>query len=157
MRSRVQKGIIAGAVATAAVAVLELGNMLMGSPVMAFPAIVASMFGMPDNLVLGWGAHLITGTIVLGGLFGYLCPKLPSDTPATKGITFAVGAMVVMMVVVLLFGNPRMFGGSDGFGTIAWMLFTHAIFGIVLGTVFGTLVEREKRTLRGLSGTAPVH
>ena len=157
MMSRVQKGMVAGFAATVAVSVLELGNMVMGSPVLAFPAIVASMLGMLGNLAVGWVAHLIIGTVVLGGAFGFLYPKLPSYTAATKGITYAIAAMCVMMTVVFLFGDFRMFRGSDGFGTIAWMLFTHAVFGIVIGSVYGTLMAREKRELRNMGGAAPAH
>lgn len=156
MMSRVKKGMIAGFAATLAVSVLELVNMMLGSPVMSFPAIVASMLGMPGNLAVGWIAHLISGTVILGGLFGYLCPRIPTTTPATKGIAFAIGAMVVMMTAVFLFGDPRMFRGSDGFGTIAWVLFTHAVFGVVLGNVYAALVARERRAA-SMAHAQPAH
>lgn len=147
---------MAGLAATLAVSVLELGNMALGSPAMSFPAIVASMLGMPGNLAVGWVAHLISGTVVLGGLFGYLCPRIPTTTPATKGIAFAIGAMVVMLTGVFLFGSQGTFAGQDGFGTIAWVLATHAVFGIVLGTVYAKLVERERRAAI-LSNAQPAH
>lgn len=156
MMSRVKMGMMAGLAATLAVSVLELGNMALGSPVMSFPAIVASMLGMPGNLAVGWIAHLISGTVVLGGLFGYLCPRIPTTTPATKGIAFAIGAMVVMLTGVFLFGSRGTFAGQDGFGTIAWVLVTHAVFGIVLGTVYAKLVERERRSAM-LSNAQPAH
>lgn len=157
MMSRVQKGMVAGFAATVAVSVLEVGNLLLGSPVMAFPAFIAEMLGMDRNLMVGWIAHLVIGTLVLGGAFGFLYPKLPTYTAATKGIVYAVGAFVVLLVGIFMFGNPRMFSGTDGFGTVGWMLITHAVFGIVLGSVYGTLMARDKRELRAMGGAAPAH
>ena len=157
MMSRVQKGLVAGLAATMSVSLLELGNLALGSPVMAFPAFIAETLGLPGNLVVGWMLHLAIGIVVLGGGFGFLYAKLPTSTPATRGIVYAVGAFTVLLVGVLMVGDPRMFSGSDGFGTVAWLLMTHAVFGIVLGSVYGTLVAREKRELRALAGTAAAH
>jgi asparagine N-glycosylation enzyme membrane subunit Stt3 len=157
MMSRVQKGLAAGLAATISVSLLELGNLAMGSPVMAFPAFIVETLGLPGNLVVGWMFHLAIGIVVLGGGFGFLYAKLPTSTPATRGIVYAVGAFTVLLVGVLMVGDPRMFSGSDGFGTVAWLLMTHAVFGIVLGSVYGTLVAREKRELRAVSGTAAAH
>lgn len=156
MMSRVKKGMIAGFAATLAVSVLEIGNMILGSPFMSFPAIVASMLGMLGNMAVGWVAHLISGTVILGGLFGYLCPRIPTTTPATKGIAFAIGAMVVMLTGVFLFGSRGTFAGEDGFGTIGWVLATHAVFGVVLGTVYAKLVARERRAAT-VAGAQPAH
>lgn len=144
MMSRVKKGMIAGFTATVVVSVLEAVNVMFGPWVDPFPNLVAYMIGMPGNLAVGWIAHFVIGTVVLGGLFGILCPRLPTDTPETKGILFAVGAWVLLMLAVVMFGNPRMFSGQAGFASIAWMLATHAVFGIVLGNVYARLVRREK-------------
>ena len=54
-------------------------------------------------------------------------------------------AAQVMMIGVVAFGNYRTFTAGSGFGTIAWLLITHAVFGIVLGNVYARLVAREKR------------
>jgi hypothetical protein len=45
---------------------------------------------------------------------------------------------------------------QGGFGTFAWMIATHAVYGIVLGNVYGRLVERDKR-VRAMPGAAPAH
>lgn len=157
MMSRVQKGLAAGLAATVAVSILEVGNLALGSRVMAFPALLAETMGLHGNLLVGWIAHLLMGTLVLGGAFGFLYPRLPTYTAATKGITYAVGAFVILLVGIFMFGDPRMFSGSDGFGTVGWMLVTHAVFGIVLGSVYGTLIAREKREQKAMSGAAPAH
>ena len=78
------------------------------------------------------------------------------DTPESKGILFAVGAFILMGLIVAPIGGAGMFFMRAGFGTLAWMVASHAIFGIVLGTVYGRLVERERR-LRVPVGSAPAH
>jgi hypothetical protein len=156
MMSRVQKGVVAGFAATVVVSVLEAINMLAGPWFTPFPHILASMLGMGDNLAVGWIAHVVIGTVVLGGLFGILCPRLPTDLPATKGIAFAVAAFAALIVGILMFGDPSVFSGSDGFMTVAWLLFSNAVFGFVMGSVYGTLVEREKKAAKLMAGL-PAH
>ena len=156
MMSRVQKGMVAGAVATLAISLLEALNILVLKWFAAFPLIVANLVGMPGNMTVGWIAHAIAGVFILGPLFGVLCPRLPTDTPETKGIVFAVGAWVLMMIGVVMFGNYRTFTAESGFGTFAWLLINHAVFGIVLGNVYARLVAREKRGATIIGG-APAH
>ena len=156
MMSRVQKGMVAGFAATVAVSILEAVNVVAGPWVQPFPSVVATLIGMEGNLAVGWVAHFLAGTLLLGALFGVVCPKLPTDTPETKGIAFAVAAWAVMMVGVFSFGDPRMFNAGGGFAVIAWMLATHVVFGIVLGNVYARLVTREKRA-HDMSGAAAAH
>ena len=157
MMSRLHTGMIAGLIATVAVSILEAVNLFAGPWVEPFPLFIASLIGMPDNLAVGWVVHFVAGTVILGSLFGILCPRMPGQTPETKGIIFAVGAWAVLMVTVFLFGDPRMFRGSGGFGMVGWMLVSHAVFGIVLGNVYARLVEREKRAAKLMDGVAPAH
>ncbi len=157
MMSRVQKGMVAGFAATVAVSVLEALNLFAGPWVEPFPLFIAELIGMPGNLVVGWIVHLLAGTVVLGSLFGVLCPQVPGQTPETKGIAFAVGAWAVLMVGVFLFGNPRVFSDTGGFGLIGWMLVSHVLFGIVLGNVYARLVARDKRALKDMHGAQPAH
>lgn len=162
MMSRVQKGMIAGLAATIAVSVLEAANLYFGPWTVSFPRLLSVMLQTPDLMVVGWIAHFIVGTLILGPIFGVLCPRLPTDTPESKGILFGVGAFVVMGLTVaplvgLLGGRPvGIFFMQAGFGTLAWMIVTHAIYGIVLGSVYGRLVERDKRSHAPVAG-APAH
>lgn len=156
MMSRVQKGLVAGFAATLAVSVIEAANMMFGHWAVAFPQLLAYVVQMPGNHVVGWLAHFAAGTLVLGPLFAILCPRLPTDTPETKGILFAVAAFVVMGLTVAPAAGVGMFFMRAGFGTLAWMIVSHAIFGIVLGNVYARLVAREKR-LGSMVGAAPAH
>ena len=158
MMSRVKMGMMAGAAATAVVVVLELVNTLGGPWFTPFPNLVAHMIGMDGQPIVGWVAHIITGVVILGSLFGYLCPRLPTDTFATKGIVFAVGAFVVMMTGIVLLGDRATFAGDGGFGVVAWLLITNVVFGIVMGMVYGRLVQREKRLAREMAASGiPAH
>jgi hypothetical protein len=160
MMSRVYKGLIAGLAATVAVSVLEAANLYFGPWTASFPRLLSVMLQTPDLMVVGWIAHFVVGTLILGPLFGVLCPRLPTDTPESKGILFAVGAFVVMGLTVaplvgVLGGRPvGIFFMQAGFGTLAWMIATHAVYGVVLGSVYGRLVERHKRAHAPAGATA---
>lgn len=145
MMSRVQKGLVAGFSATIAVSLLEVANQMLGPWASSFPRLLSFMAGTPDTPLVGWVLHFAAGTLVLGPLFGILCPKLPTDTPESKGILFGVGAYVIMGLTVAPLANIGVFGLRAGFITLAWMILTHAVYGIVLGNVYGRLVARDKR------------
>jgi hypothetical protein len=162
MMSRVQKGIVAGLAATIAVSLLEAANLYFGPWAASFPRLLSVMLQTPDLMMVGWIAHFAVGALILGPVFGVICPRLPTDTPESKGILFAVGAFIVMGLTVapavgLLGGRPvGIFFMQAGFGTLAWMIATHAVYGIVLGSVYGRLVERDKRVHAPASGE-PAH
>jgi len=153
MMSRVQKGLIAGFVATLAVSLMEAVNLLTVKWFAPFPGIIARILDL-QTLTAGWVVHAIAGTLILGPLFGILCPRLPTDTPESKGVVFAVGAWVAMMLVMMVTGDAFVFGSN--FATIGWMLVTHAVFGVVLGNVYARLVAREKRA-HAMVGAATAH
>lgn len=155
MMSRVQKGLVAGFAATVAVSILEAVNMAVGHWAVSFPQLLSVMLKMPDTPAVGWVAHIAVGTLVLGPLFAILCPRLPTDTPESKGILFAVGAFILMGLFLAPLMGVGMFFMRAGFGTLAWMIASHAIFGIVLGNIYGRLVRREK--LHPPVNAAPAH
>jgi hypothetical protein len=163
MMSRVQMGLIAGLVATIAVSLLEVANLVLGPWAVSFPRLLSVMLQMPDQVVVGWIAHFVVGALVLGPLFGLACPRLPTDTPETKGILFAVAAFVLMgLTVAPLAGMVGerpvgVFFMRAGFGSFAWMIVTHAVYGIVVGNVYGRLVERARRRVHPVGHGAPAH
>ncbi|WP_339915159.1 DUF6789 family protein [uncultured Brevundimonas sp.] len=152
MMSRVQKGIVAGLAATAVVSAMELVNVVFLKWFDPFPGVIAHLIGMDGNLAVGWAVHVVMGVFILGPLFGILCPKLPTSTAETKGIVFAVGAWVLLMLGIIMLGDPRTFTGAAGFGVVGWMLVTNAVFGVVLGKVYAGLVARDKRAATHIDG-----
>ncbi len=151
MMSRVQKGLVAGLAATVVVSIIEAINMTVGHWAVAFPQLLAVMLQSSETPAVGWAAHFVAG-LGLGAVFGVLCPRLPTDTPESKGILFAVGAFILMGLVIAPIGDAGMFFMRAGFGTVAWMVVSHAIFGIVLGNVYGRLVARDKRLRMPVAG-----
>jgi len=152
MMSRVQKGMVAGAAATVIVSLMEAINVLFLQWFAPFPLIVSNILGLGRNMPAGWAIHVAVGVLVLGPLFGILCPKLPTDTPETKGILFSVVAFVALMVVMMVVGDNGVFGTN--FGTIGWLLVTNAVFGIVMGNVYARLVARDKHAPSVAGGAA---
>lgn len=150
MMSRVQKGVVAGLAATITVSLLEAANLLLFKWFTPFPMIIANILGMGGNLAVGWVLHFLAGVFILGPLFAVLYGRLPTDTPETKGIAFAVGAWVVAMVLMMFVGDRLAFG--QNIMTIGWMLATHAVFGVVLGNVYARLVDRERRAATFVDG-----
>ena len=82
---------------------------------------------------------------------------------AVRDVSFAVSpgeAFVVMGLTVAplsgVVGRPvGIFFMQAGFGTLAWMIATHAVYGIVLGNVYGRLVQRDRQAHP--VGAAPAH
>jgi len=153
MSSRIQKGMIAGCVATVVVSVVDVAANLIQNVAQppgserVFHSFASLLATMARNVLgdgaghiwVGWLAHFLVGSLVLGSLFAVVAPRLPTDTPATKGILFAVGTWLVMCLTVMPLAGLGLFGAAAGFGTMAWMLVTNIIFGVVLGRVFDRL------------------
>lgn len=156
MMSRVKNGLVAGFIATAVVSVLEAINVYLVKMFDPFPGVVAKMIGMPGNMAMGWVMHGLIGTVVLGIAFALLYDRLPTRTPAAKGIAFAIGAWVLMMLYITMVIPQQRALPSGGFEIVAWMLVTHAVFGVVLGTVYHRLLQREKAHSHPV-GAAPAH
>ena len=148
MMSRVTKGMIAGFTASLAVAGLEAVQYFAGPWVVSFPRLLTVIMNTESLAWTGWAAHFAVGTLILGPLFGILCPRMPTDTPETKGIVFAVGAFVVMGLTVAPLAGIGLFGARAGFPSIAWLVFTHAVFGAVMGNVYARMVGRDWRVHR---------
>ncbi|MFW2343461.1 DUF6789 family protein [Brevundimonas sp.] len=148
MMSRVYKGMIAGFVAAVAVAALEALQLWAGPWVAGFPRLVTVMFGIDSVPWIGWAGHFLVGTLVLGPLFGILCPRMPTEMPETKGVVFAVGAFMVMGLTIAPLTGIGMFGMRAGFFTVAWLVLTHVVFGVVLGNVYARMVGKAWRRER---------
>ena len=147
--NRLQKGLASGLAATLVISGLELIKGATGVlPYIEFPRLLAAMLGAPGNELLGWAAHFAAGTLVLGPLFAMLCPRLPTDTPESKGVLFAVCAWVVMMLTIAPLSGVGFFGVISGFWSPVWTLALHIVFGASMGFVWSRLNERERRAGR---------
>jgi hypothetical protein len=145
MMSRVTKGMIAGFAAASAVAALEVVQLMAGPWVVSFPRLLTVALGADGVAWTGWAAHFVVGTFVLGPLFGILCPRMPGETPETKGMAFAIGAFVLMSLTLAPLAGVGLFGLRAGFPSLAWLIAMHAAFGAVMGFVYGRMVGRDWR------------
>jgi hypothetical protein len=139
--SDVIKGTIAGGVATVALSVVML---LIGAtgfePQLELTRVLLTLVDAPPSqYALGWALHFIIGSVVLGGLFAYIEPRLGADTHTKSGVLFGIIAWLIVMLVFL----PAAGAGYFGF-QLAWfapiiMLAMQVLYGGVLGWTYGKL------------------
>ncbi len=135
--SNIWKGMVAGFIATVVLSALMIGKSMMGlMPELDVIAMLAKMMGA-SSPAMGWVPHFLIGTVVWGGLFAWLDPHLPGGSHWLKGITFGVGAWLLMMVAVMPMAGAGLFGMNFGMMAPGMTLVLHVIFGAVLGGVYG--------------------
>jgi len=88
------------------------------------------------------------GTVVWGGLFAWLDPILPGSSHWFKGVVFGVGAWALMMILVMPMAGAGFFGVNMGMMAPIMTLMLHAIFGAVLGGVYGAERPEPARRLQ---------
>ena len=145
------RGVGAGFVATAvlsALMALKAGASVM--PQLDVIALLAGILQGPRSA--GWLVHFLIGTLIWGALFGRLAPVLPTRQHWIKGIVFASGAWLAMMLIVMPLGGAGLFGMRLGPPAPIVTLLLHWIYGAVLGASFGMLQPRRVTLARDLRG-----
>jgi hypothetical protein len=141
------KGMVAGFVATVALSALMATKAMMGlMPELNPIKMIADMLGAP--LAVGWTMHFMIGTVLWGTLFAWLNRSLPGDRHWLKGIVFAVGAWLVMMVAMMPMAGAGFFGSHLGMMAPIMTLMLHIVFGFVIGAVYA-LKRPEDTALHG--------
>jgi hypothetical protein len=135
--SNVVKGLVAGFVATVVLSALMVMKSMMGlMPELDVIAMLSKMMGN-SSPAIGWVAHFMIGTVVWGGLFAWLDPYLSGKSHWLKGITFGIGAWLMMMIAVMPMAGAGLFGMNVGMMAPGMTMALHIIFGAVLGAVYG--------------------
>jgi hypothetical protein len=134
--NKVSSGLIAGFAATITLSVLMLMKQMMG--VMPQLDVIAMLGHMLGSAILAWCAHFLIGTIAWGVLFAFFARSLPGPY-WLKGIVFATGAWLMMMVVLMPMAGAGLFGLNLGLMAPLATLMLHMIFGAQMGWVFGAL------------------
>jgi hypothetical protein len=130
------KGMIGGLVGTVILSALMIMKGMMG--IMAHFDMIGMMANMLDgSRPTAWLAHFIIGTVLWGGLFVWVDPYLPSQSHWIKGIVFGAGAWLMMMITVMPMAGAGLFAINLGMMITAATLMLHAIFGAVMGAVYG--------------------
>jgi hypothetical protein len=128
-------GLVAGFVATIVLSALMIAKNMMGvMPELDVIAMLSTMMGAPA--AVGWLAHFMIGTIAWGGGFALLYGFIPGGSALLKGIVFATGAWLMMMVAVMPMAGAGLFGMAFGVMAPMMTLVLHIIFGAVLGTIY---------------------
>lgn len=141
------RGMIAGFVATIIMSLLMMGKAMMGvMPALDPIGMIAMMMGM--TTAMAWVVHFMIGTVLWGGLFSLIQPRLPGGALWIKGIVFGIGAWLAMMVAMMPMAGAGLFGMQMGMMAPVMTLMMHIVFGAVLGAIYGALpdAQMEKST-----------
>ena len=135
------KGVIAGFAATVVLSLLMAMKSAMGlMPELDIISMLSSM--MNTSVAMGWLAHFMIGSVILGGLFALLVGHLPGASVVRKGAFFGFCAWLLMMIAVMPMADAGVFGMKFGFAAPLMTLVLHLIFGVVLGATYGALQRR---------------
>ena len=100
--------------------------------------------GFRIALMTGWVAHLLIGTVLWGGLFGFLNPALPGKSQMAKGLIFSLLTWLMMVVFVMPLALVGTAASADPGGiTIAVTLSEHLLFGLILGAAYAAQPDTE--------------
>ncbi|MDF2114015.1 hypothetical protein PY365_00390 [Roseiarcaceae bacterium H3SJ34-1] len=137
------KGLGAGFVATVILSGLMAMKAMIGVMQELNPIkMIADMLGAPP--AVGWVMHFMIGTLLWGTLFSWLDPTLPGESHWLKGIAFAAGAWLIMMIAMMPMAGAGLFGYHLGMTAPVMTLMLHIVFGFVLGAVYA--LERPDST-----------
>jgi hypothetical protein len=128
VESTIGKGIVAGFVATFVLSVLL-------DPIELFAPSV-----LPAAPPLGWVLHFFVGTVVWGIGFSVLHDYLRGSA-WQRGLLFALGAWIVVITGAALLILARVLAMELTPVMIVGTLVVHVLYGVVLGLVYGFLLE----------------
>ena len=136
----VMKGMVAGGVATAVLSVVMVLISATGfEPQLELTRLLLIVLAEPAQYALGWVLHIAIGSVVLGGLFAHIEPRLGADTHAKSGVLYGVIAWLVAMLVFLPAAGAGYFGFQlSPFAPIV-ILGLQVLYGGVLGWTYGKL------------------
>jgi hypothetical protein len=144
IRTHVGTGIGAGFVATIVLSVLMVVKQMMGLMPQLNPVEMnTQMMGAQAPLV-GWFVHFLIGTVLWGILYAWIAPRLPG-AHWFRGVLFATGAWLVMMIVLMPMAGAGLFGLKLGLMAPIATLILHWVYGAVLGGLYGAWASRQER------------
>ena len=136
------RGIAAGFVATVVLSAMMLMKHSMGlMPELDPIAMITAMAGASSPAV-GWIGHFVIGSIFWGVGFAIVSLYLPGSY-RLRGIIFAAGAWLMMMLVLMPMAGAGLFGLGLGMMVPVAALAMHVVFGLVLGGIYGLLSAKQ--------------
>ncbi len=140
--AEIGRGIVAGLAATVVLSAMMLAKQSMGLMPELDPIDMITSMADASSPAVGWAGHFVIGTVLWGGGFAIGSPYLPGSY-WLRGATFAIGAWLMMMLVVMPATGAGIFGLALGVMAPAMTLLLHIVFGAVLGGVYGLLGDRR--------------
>jgi hypothetical protein len=148
--STATRGLVAGLIATVALALLILLELQVDllpdlNIVQLIAAAAGELFGVPETPAAGWTLLFVIGG-AWGLVFGWVHNRLPGRTGLVRGLVFATSVWVVMMIVFMPIAGAGWFGlGRAAMAPIV-ALVMHLIFGAVMGVCFAALQKHHALT-----------
>ena len=140
-------GLAAGFIATVVLSMMMVAKAQMGlMPDLNVIAMLSRMahakMSLPASPVTGWVLHFMIGTVAWGLAFATLFHRIPGTKAWQKGILFAIGAWVLMMVGPMPMAGAGLFGSHLGMAAPVMTLMLHILFGAVLGASYALLQRK---------------
>ncbi len=129
----VGRGIVAGAIGTAAITMLMLGAPLMGMPKMPIGDMLGTFLHIGS--AAGWAMHVVVGLTLALIYAAWFAARLPGG-PAVSGAIYGLGVFLVAQLVVM----PMMGGGVFSGGNLPMImgsLMGHLVYGALVGAIYG--------------------
>jgi hypothetical protein len=134
------KGIVAGAAATT---VLSLMMLVIGAtgiePQLELTSLLLTVLALPAEHLLGWILHASIGSVLLGGVFACVEPRLGADSHTKSGILYGVITWLIVMMVFMPAAGAGYFGFQLSWFAPIVMLALQVVYGAVLGWTYGKL------------------
>ncbi len=145
--NRYAAGLAGGCLATAAITLIMIVHRFRGILLSAQDPVVLLERLTHGGVALGWALHLVIGIVIWGLAFAALYSRIPGR-PALRGVIFALGAWLLMMVVLMPLAGTGPFADQLGISGALAPLGLHVVYGLVLGTAFARLANVERSPAR---------
>jgi hypothetical protein len=135
----IERGLIAGFVATTVLSVVMLIMRLLGIvPQLDLVAILAHALGS-RSVAVGWLANYVVGVFFWGPLFVWADRKM-RFSHSLNGLVFASVVWFGVMLLIMPLAGEGPYGLKLGIATPTVTLFLHWLYGVVLGASYGRLL-----------------
>jgi hypothetical protein len=135
------KGAAAGFVAMGVLTGLLIAQRVLGLfPELDLVALTSAVVGSRGDRVVGWIVLVTVGAVAGGALFAIVEPRLGANTTMKRGLLFGMLAWLAQMLIFMPAANAGLFGLRLGPATPILLLLANAIYGVVLGRVYATMM-----------------
>lgn len=128
---RIGNGIVAGFIATLAVAGLHEAVSLLTETVGVHTQALGLLF------------HFFVGTLLWGAAFGFAHDYLWGPS-WVRGMTFAAGAAVAVILIVMPLSGAGILGLHHGISVPLVITAIHLLYGAMLGVIYGKLIDTDE-------------